>query len=76
MNYSVALEAFKHLLEQFPQSDKAPDAMLKVGYCQLELKQTDAAKTTLKRVLAKYPGSSAASLAQERLQRVQLQSGN
>ena len=76
MNYSVALEAFKHLLEQFPQNNKAPDALLKVGYCELELKQTDAAKATLKQVLAKYPGSSAASLAQERLQRVQLQSGN
>ena len=76
MNYSVALEAFKHLLAQFPQNDKAPDAMLKVGYCELELKQTAAARTTLKQVMAKYPGSSAASLAQERLQRVQLQSGN
>lgn len=76
MNYQVALEAFKQLLEQFPKNAKAPDAMLKVGYCELELKQTDAGKTTLKQVMAKYPGSSAASLAQERLQRVQLQSGN
>ncbi len=75
-NYPVALESFQRLLSQFPQSEKAPDALLKVGYSQLELKQTAAARTTLTQVTAKYPGTKVASLAQERLQRLQLQSGN
>jgi tol-pal system protein YbgF len=75
-NYSVALESFQQLLNQFPQSDKAPEAMLKVGYSQLELKQNAAAKATLMQVTTKYPGSKAASLAKERLQRIQLQSAN
>lgn len=75
-NYPVALESFQKLLHLFPQSDKAPDALLKVGYSQLELKQTDAARSTLMEVTTKYPGSKAASLAQERLQRLQQQSGN
>ncbi len=70
-NYQVAQESFQRLLSQFPQSDKASDALLKVGYSQLELKQVDAAKVTLKKVTTKYPGSKAASLAQERLQRLQ-----
>jgi tol-pal system protein YbgF len=70
-NYQVAQESFQRLLSQFPQSDKASDALLKVGYSQLELKQVDAAKATLKKVTTKYPGSKAASLAQERLQRLQ-----
>lgn len=74
MNYPVALEAFQRLLSQFPQSEKAPDALLKVGYSQLELKQTDAGKATLQSVTSKYPSSRAASLAQERLRRLQLQS--
>ena len=74
-NYSVALDAFKQVVDRFPQSDKLPDALLKVGYCQIELKQVAAAKTTLKQVIAKYPGSDSASLAQERLQRLQVQSG-
>ncbi len=74
-NYPVALESFQRLLSQFPQSDKAPDALLKVGYSQIELKQFDAAKATLKTVTTRYPGSKVASLAQERLQRLQLQSG-
>lgn len=76
MNYPVALEAFQRLLSQFPQSDKAPDAMLKLGYSQLELKQADAGKATLKSVTTKYPGSKAASLAQERLRRLQSQPAN
>jgi tol-pal system protein YbgF len=74
MNYPVALEAFQRLLSQFPQSEKAPDALLKVGYSQLELKQADAGKATLQQVTSKYPNSRAASLAQERLRRLQLQS--
>jgi len=69
-NYPVALEAFQHLLSQFPTSDKAPDALLKVGYTQLELKQDAKARATLASVVSKYPGSKAASLAQERLQRL------
>jgi tol-pal system protein YbgF len=73
MNYKVALESFQRLLSQFPQSEKAPDALLKVGYSQLEMKQTDVAKATLQSVITKYPGSKAASLAQERLRRLQLQ---
>jgi len=69
-NYAVALESFQHLLSQFPQSEKAPDALLKVGYSQLELKQDAKARATLAAVVSKYPGSRAASLAQERLQRL------
>ena len=71
MNYPVALESFQHLLSQFPQSEKAPDALLKIGYSQLELKQDAAARATLNSVKTKYPGSKAASLAQERLQHIQ-----
>ncbi|MEO7071988.1 MAG: tol-pal system protein YbgF [Rhodanobacter sp.] len=69
-NYPVALESFQHLLSQFPTSEKAPDALLKVGYSQLEMKQDAKARATLASVVSKYPGSKAASLAQERLQRL------
>jgi tol-pal system protein YbgF len=75
-NYQVAMEAFQHLVSQFPQSEKVPDALLKVGYSQIELKQLDAGKATLKNVTAKYPGSRAAGLAQERLRRLQAQPAN
>ncbi|MBT2115519.1 tol-pal system protein YbgF [Dyella sp. LX-66] len=76
MNYPLAAETFQRLLSQYAQSDKAPDAMLKLGYSQLELKQAEQGKATLKSVTTKYPGSKAASLAQERLRRLQQQPAN
>ncbi|HEY4292236.1 tol-pal system protein YbgF [Luteibacter sp.] len=76
MNYPVAIEAFQRLVKQYPQSDKVSDGLLKVGYCQIELKQPDAAIATLKQVSAKYPGTKAAGLAQERLRRLQRQTAN
>ena len=76
MNYPVAIEAFQRLGKQYPQSDKVSDGLLKVGYCQIELKQQDAAIATLKQVGAKYPGTKAAGLAQERLRRLQRQTAN
>lgn len=76
MNYGVAVEAFQVLLNKYPSSDKAPDALLKVGYAQLELKKPAEGKATLKQVTTKYPGSKAASLAQERLRRLQMQPAN
>ena len=50
--------------------------MLKLGYSQLELKQAEQGKATLKSVTTRYPGSKAASLAQERLRRLQQQPAN
>lgn len=76
MNYPVAIEAFQRLVKQFPQSEKVSDGLLKVGYCQIELKQQDAAIATLKQVTTKYPGTKAAGHAQERLRRLQRQTAN
>lgn len=76
MNYPVAIEAFQRLVKNYPQSEKVSDGLLKVGYCQIELKQQDAAVATLKQVVAKYPSSKAAGLAQERLRRLQRQTAN
>lgn len=75
-NYPQALDTFRTLLQLYPDNAKSPGALLKVGYCQDELKQPDAATATLKSVIAKYPGSDVAKLAQQRLQNIQLQSLN
>lgn len=74
-NYSVALDAFKHVVSQFPNSEKGPDALLKVGFTELELKHDAKAKSILSSVISKYPGTNAAQLAQERLQRLQRAAG-
>lgn len=72
-NYQVALETFGTLLARFPQNQKAPDALLKTGYCQYELKQWDAAEATLNKVIATYPDTTVSRLAQGRMRALQLE---
>jgi tol-pal system protein YbgF len=74
-DYTSALAAFQGLLQQYPGTRKAPDALLKAGYCQLELKQTGAARTTLGRVVNEFPDSTAAAEARSRLERIAAQGG-
>ncbi|MGB8377832.1 MAG: tol-pal system protein YbgF [Rhodanobacteraceae bacterium] len=66
-NYRIALQTFENLLQRYPDNQKAPDALLKVGYCQYELKQWDDARATLTEVTRKYPGTTVARLAEGRL---------
>jgi TolA-binding protein len=47
-----------------------PDALLKMGYCNYELKQWEAARTSLKRVQAEFAETTAARLAGQRLERM------
>lgn len=72
-NYRVALDTFTTLLTRFPQNQKAPDALLKTGYCQYELKQWDVAESTLNNVVKIYPNTTVARLAQGRLRALQLE---
>jgi len=72
-NYKQALHAFEQVVTNFPDSRKAPGALLKKGYSQYALKQTDKAQATLKSVMATYPNSSVADLAKQRLDDIQLQ---
>jgi len=71
-NYPIALKSFETLLEQFPDSPKAADALLKKGYCQIELGQTGPGRQTLNRVINDFPGSDAARLAASRLRGLSL----
>ena len=72
-NYPISLDTFGKLLAQFPNSQKAPDALLKVGYCQYEMKQWDQAESTLNQVVQKYPDTTVARLAQGRLRALKLE---
>jgi TolA-binding protein len=47
-----------------------PDALLKIGYSNYELKRYDAARAALKTVATNYPETTAARLANERLERM------
>lgn len=65
--FAEALPEFRKVLEQYPQSAKLPDALLKVGYCQIELGDRTAARTSLQEVMRQFPDTTAARLASQRL---------
>ena len=69
-DYEHAAHAFSAVGERWPGSRKAPDALLKLGYTQFEQKHLSEARTTLKLVVERFPGTDAARLAQERLQKL------
>lgn len=67
-NFQAAAAEFGRVVDGFPDSDKRPDAMLKLGYTLQELGQNDKARATLSNVVSSYPNSTAARLATKRLQ--------
>lgn len=68
--YARALPEFQAVVDKYPQSRKIPDALLKIGYCNVELKRYDAARKALQTVVANYPETTAARLAAQRLERL------
>ena len=69
--FSEALAEFEVVITKFPRSRKVPDALLKVGYCNYELKDWAAARAALTRVQSEYPDTTAARLAGQRLTRME-----
>jgi len=61
-----AINAQLLVLKNYPDSPKAPDAMLNIASCQIELKDK-AAKKTLQDLIKTYPDSAAAVAAKDRL---------
>lgn len=68
--FSEALPEFRAVLDEHPRSSKIPDAWLKVGYCEYELGNLDAAREALREVQAEYPDTTAARLARNRLDQI------
>jgi tol-pal system protein YbgF len=69
-DFPNAAYAFKAVADQWPNSRKTPDAMLKLGYAQFEMKRYGEARTTLSEVSRRFPDSDAARLASERIRRI------
>lgn len=66
-NYALAEEQFQALVQRYPNHDKTPGGLLKLGLSQLGLKQQAEGRKTLEAVIKQYPGSDAARTAQQRL---------
>jgi tol-pal system protein YbgF len=71
--YDHAAAAFQRVLSSWPNSRKVPDAMLKLGYTQVEQKKLAAGRTTLQQVVDKFPDTDAAKLAADRLAKLPAQ---
>ena len=66
-NYPQAIEHFNVVLQGFPSSSKCAASLLKMGYAQAALGKTDEARKTLMDVVKKYPDTSTAHLATNKL---------
>lgn len=62
-DYKNALATYQWLLEAEPNTAKAADVLFDIAACQRGLKLVPAANKTLKQLIAKYPGSAAATKA-------------
>ena len=61
------ISAMQQLVKNYPDHPKAPDAMLNIATCHVELKEKAAAKKVLENVIVQYPETEAAQAAKNRL---------
>lgn len=69
-DFAAALAAFDGVVKNYPGARKTPDALLKAGYCQYELKRYGLARATLTRLTQEFPDSPVSAEATERLARM------
>lgn len=70
--FDDALVEFNKIIQLYPKSAKIADAMLKMGYSHYEKADYPAARETLEKLRKDYAKSSAASLAEKRLEAMKL----
>lgn len=68
--FAEALTQFSVVINRYPDSRKVPDALLKTGYCNYELERWNDARAALTRVQSEYSDTTAARLAEQRLNRM------
>lgn len=74
--FEAAIVDYRKLIDDYPQSKKRSHAMLKIGYSYYELGQFDQARAVLEDLRNRFPGTTAARLAEERIQRMLTESPN
>ncbi len=69
-DYKEAMINFRSLVSRAPDHLRAPEAVLSIANCQIELKDTRGARQTLEDLIKAYPQSEATVAAKERLSRL------
>lgn len=67
--YKDAMASFRALIAHDAGHMRVPESVLAIANCQIEMKDTKAARKTLEELLTNYPGSEAAVAAKDRLAR-------
>ena len=67
--YKDALASFRALIAHDAEHVRVPESVLAIANCQIEMKDTKAARKTLEDLLTNYPASEAAVAAKDRLAR-------
>lgn len=65
--YKEAIASFRGLVNNAPDHPRAPEALLAIANCQLEAKDSKAARVTIGELIKTYPKSEAAQAGRERL---------
>jgi tol-pal system protein YbgF len=68
-DYKSAIAAQQKVVRLWPENSKAPDALLNIASSQAEIGENTAARETLRTLVKKYPSTSAAEQAKQRLSR-------
>ncbi len=67
----AALSGFRTVLTRYPDSERVPEALLKVGYIQYDIGAYQEAAKIFRDLLARFPGHQVAVSAQTRLRRIE-----
>jgi tetratricopeptide (TPR) repeat protein len=60
--YLDSINKFKMLIDEYPQSDLADDALYNVGLCYFKIKQFEQAIETFNQVITNYPDATISAL--------------
>ena len=66
-DYAVAAKTFLRLIDNYPAGDAVLDGMLRLAECRLKLDQKEDARALYTRVITQFPGTAAATQAEQRL---------
>ena len=69
-DYKGAIANFRAVVSQAPNHERAPEALLSIANCEVELHNTAAARAALEQLIARYPRSEAAQAGKDRLARL------
>lgn len=71
--YPAAVSEFQKFAQAYPKSTKLSQVLLKTGFSYHEMGQVDQARATLENVKQRFPGTTAANMADQRLQRMRME---